>query len=419
MGKVCVITIEEDVQEVVELCDSLGHEISFMMMQRRPQPQRSTFLGKGKIDSLIRALEACPVDIVIINGEMSPLQHYQLETTLSIRCMDRLGLVLEIFSENAHDKQAKLQVEKATLLYKLPYIKEWVHRDKKGEHPGFMGGGEYSTRSYENFIRSRLLRIEQELLGMEDDSIRRSRARRERGFHLVGICGYTNAGKSSLMRRLTDEDVLIEDRVFSTLTTTTRRLSGLKKDVLVSDTIGFMSDLPPFMVQSFRSTLDQIFTADLVLLVVDASEEYQLIDEKVTASLQILRPHVYPSQIIVVFNKVDKGRAAVEEMKVDLSALHDIHDTIEVSASTGENIDSLKETITRFFRYEVAMHIRLPQSSRTESLISWLYESTDVDTVVREDHVDISLFCRPQDSERIRASVQEIGGSALICNPSS
>ena len=419
MKRICVIGIKEDMQEVYELCESLGYEILFMVLQKRDRPQKSSYLGKGKLDSLELALKACPVEMVVINGDMEPLQHYNLETRLGVRCMDRLGLVLEIFSLNAHDRQAKLQVEKATLLYNLPLIKEWVHREKAGEHPGFMGGGEYSTRSYENFIRSRLMRIEQELESIEDDSARRSRVRKERGFHLVGICGYTNAGKSSLMNRLTKEDVLIENRVFSTLSTTTRRLSGTKKDVLISDTIGFMSDLPPYMVESFRSTLDQIFSADLILLVVDASETFELIMEKILASLQILRPHVYASQIVVVFNKIDRGRAAAEEVKINLSALHDIHDTIEISAHSGENIDALMELIISFFRYEIAMHIRLPQSPNTEKLISWLYESTDIGKVERGESVDISLFCRPQDTERIRDTVKSLSGTVLIHLPSA
>lgn len=413
MRRVCVISTKEDMRETEELCESLGYEIVFAVLQRRTKPQRSSFLGKGKLESVSHSISRCPVDAVVVNGEMEPLQHYNLETSLGITCMDRLGLVLEIFAMNVHDKQAKLQVEKATLLYNLPLIKEWIHREKSGERPGFMGGGEYSTRGYEYFIRSRLAKIEDELRNMEEESARRSRARRDRGFHLVGLCGYTNAGKSSLMRLLTDEEVLVEDRVFSTLSTTTRRLAESRKDILVSDTIGFMSDLPPYMIQSFRSTLDQIFTADLVLLVVDASEERDQMMEKLEASLRILRPHLYPEQIVAVFNKTDISRAGVEECVAILSSLHDIHNHISVSARSGENIGMLKDSIRQRFRYEVPMHLRLPQSSDTERLVNWLYENTDVGDVARDESVRISLLCRRSDQDRISTEAERLGGAAV------
>ena len=157
--------------------------------------------------------------------------------------------------------------------YEIPLIREWIHNAKGGEHPGFLGTGEYETGAYYELITRQLARIEDELAKLSDDRRLRRRRRTYQGFHTVALAGYTNAGKSSLLNTITNERVLVEDRMFSTLSTTTSRLEGSRKQVLITDTIGFLTDLPHYMIESFKGTLDEIFFADLVLLVIDASDD--------------------------------------------------------------------------------------------------------------------------------------------------
>lgn len=412
---VCVITLKENVSEIQDLCDSLGYTISFVTLQRREKPDRSTFFGKGKLTSLKEILEnSSNVDLVVVNDEITPLQHYNLETILKRECTDRLGLVLEIFARNVHDQQAKLQVEKATLLYNLPLIKEWVHREKENEHPGFMGGGEYSIRGYENLIRSRLVKIENELENLKNNISRRSELRRRRGFRLIGLCGYTNAGKSSLMKELTSEDIFIDDKVFSTLDITTRRIYGFDKGILISDTIGFMDGLPPYMIESFQSTLEQIFTADLILLVIDVSEDFDTVMKKVNTSLQILGPVAYTSRLMAILNKTDIAVVDVKEITSNIHTLYGIQSITAISALKGDGLEELKEKISLFFRNDVFIHMVLPQSPSTEQFVSWLYDNTDIDAVHYDESVKVSLMARRKDVDRIEREVVEIGGSLFV-----
>ncbi|HIJ00905.1 MAG TPA: GTPase HflX [Candidatus Methanomethylophilaceae archaeon] len=412
---VCVITLKENVSEIQDLCDSLGYTISFVTLQRREKPDRSTFFGKGKLTSLKEILEnSSNVDLVVVNDEITPLQHYNLETILKRECTDRLGLVLEIFARNVHDRQAKLQVEKATLLYNLPLIKEWVHREKENEHPGFMGGGEYSIRGYENLIRSRLVKIENELENLKNNISRRSERRRRRGFRLIGLCGYTNAGKSSLMKELTSEDIFIDDKVFSTLDITTRRIYGFDKGILISDTIGFMDGLPPYMIESFQSTLEQIFTADLILLVIDVSEDFDTVMKKVNTSLQILGPVAYTSRLMAILNKTDIAVVDVKEITSNIHTLYGIQSITAISALKGDGLEELKEKISLFFRNDVFIHMVLPQSPSTEQFVSWLYDNTDIDAVHYDESVKVSLMARRKDVDRIEREVVEIGGSLFV-----
>ncbi|MBP7087157.1 MAG: GTPase HflX, partial [Methanomassiliicoccales archaeon] len=276
-----LISLDRDTTEIEELCRSADLEILYVVMQRRSRPDQTCFLGRGRFNDLKELLAERPVDAVVINGELKPSQHFNLENGLKAECLDRIAVVLDIFTSRAEGRESKLQVELARLRYQVPLMREWVHSAKAGEHPGFLGGGEYQVDVYYNIIRRRIAQIEDELRSLARDGDLRRGVRRYKGFRTVCLAGYTNAGKSSLMRRLTGEEVLVADRMFSTLGTTTRRVGSSK--ILLTDTVGFLKDLPHFMIESFRNTLQDVFTADLVVLVVDSSEPMFNVSSKVLA----------------------------------------------------------------------------------------------------------------------------------------
>ncbi|HTY47158.1 MAG TPA: GTPase HflX, partial [Methanomassiliicoccales archaeon] len=280
-------------------------EIAFEVIQRRRHPEPSTFIGQGKLDELTEFLEHRRIDGILINGDLKPTQHYHLENTLKIECIDRLRLVLDIFTTRASSPESHLQVERARLQYEIPLLREWIHSAKMGEHPGFLGGGEYAVDIYYDLIKKRMRRIDEELERLRVSGTIRRRRREKRGAHLVSLAGYTNAGKSSLFNALTEGDVLTDTALFSTLTTTTRKMKGALDEILVTDTIGFFHDLPPFMIESFKSTLDELYSSNLILLIVDSSEDREEEKRKLAASASVLQNEVSGDRLIVVLNKID------------------------------------------------------------------------------------------------------------------
>ena len=241
------------------------------IVQARDAPDRRYFVGKGKLEEIAETLERRDVDVVLFNGEVHPSQHYHLENRLKKQCYDRLRLILEIFADRAHGREAKLQVELALLHYEAPILREWIHSAAVGERPGFMAGGEYRVDVYLETVKRRRRRIEEELDLVRKERGRRRAARKDRGFHLVSLAGYANAGKSSMLNALTGERVLVEERLFSTLSTTTRAVSGRRR-ILLTDTVGFVDEVPFWMVDAFNSTFEEIYDSDLILLLVDASD---------------------------------------------------------------------------------------------------------------------------------------------------
>ncbi len=400
-----LITLNENVIEIEELARSLGVEILYEIIQRRQYGSRNTVVGTGKLDEIAEEISRRPVDIVLINSDLTPKQHYTLESILSRECVDRIRIVLEIFSRNAGSRQAKLQVERAMLEYEIPLIREWVHNAKTGEHPGFLSGGEYSTSVYYQYIRRRVRKIDMELSSLaRDQRVQRNR-RSIMGAHHVSIAGYTNTGKSSLLNALTEADVITDDRMFSTLSTTTRRLRRSRKEILVTDTIGFMGDLPHFLIESFRATIEGMLSADLVLLTIDSSEDQYTIQKKLKTSMEILNPEVGAEHIVLVLNKSDTHTGELPLIE---------YETVSVSALTGEGIEELRALIEERFHYDMPLHLSLPPSSKTQSLLSWLYDNVDVLSVDHGQSVLVDLLCRDRDETPIRQRTADAGGSVTV-----
>ncbi|PSQ48285.1 GTPase HflX, partial [Halobacteriales archaeon SW_7_65_23] len=261
-----------------------GYAVREVVTQARKEDPAFHF-GEGKVETIAERVVATDATVVIVDNELGPYQTFNVGNKLpeGVRVIDRFRLILEIFGQRAQTRKAQLQVELAELRYELPRAEAKASLAKRDERPGFMGLGEYDE-SRERDIKSRISRIREKLERIEKTDQHRREQRRESGFDLVALAGYTNAGKSTLLRRLaadldvdenedTHPDIETtaesEDRLFTTLGTTTRKADIDRRDVLVTDTVGFISDLPHWLVESFKSTLDSVYLADLVLLVVD------------------------------------------------------------------------------------------------------------------------------------------------------
>ncbi|HIH76008.1 MAG TPA: GTPase HflX [Methanomassiliicoccales archaeon] len=408
LKKGALISLDRDTAEIEELCRSADIDVLYVVMQRRTRPDKTYFLGRGRFNELKDLLVERPVDVVVINGELKPSQHFNLENGLKVECLDRIAVVLDIFTSRAEGRESKLQVELARLRYQVPLMREWVHSAKAGEHPGFLGGGEYQVDVYYNLIRRRIAQIDEELRSLARDGDLRRGMRRFRGFRTVCLAGYTNAGKSSLMRRLTGEEVLVADRMFSTLGTTTRRVGSSK--ILLTDTVGFLKDLPHFMVESFRNTLQDVFTADLVVLVIDSSEPLFNVSSKVLAVQEIFGDGALNGKLMVALNKMDQDPDRLTEM---ITTIHDVLDplsVIGVSAVTGDGIGELLDAMQSFFRPPVVVRFKAENGKRAATEISRLYDDYFVESVVYSNVAEVTFRCHEDDLEKVMDRLYSLPG---------
>jgi len=401
--KVLLVTLTRDVSEISALTRSAGHEIVDTVVQVRDAPDRRTFLGKGKLEELAESLEGREdVDVVLFNGELHPSQHYALEKALKRECYDRLRLILEIFAERAHGREAKLQVELALLHYEVPILREWIHTGAEGERPGFMAGGEYRVDVYLETVKRRQRRIEEDLELVRKERGRRRAVRKERGFRLVSLAGYANAGKSSMLNALTGERVLVEERMFSTLSTTTRAVPGRGR-VLLTDTVGFVDQVPFWIVEAFNSTFEEIYDSDLVLLCVDASDPEAEILRKVRLAARTLLPRVPSDAILPVLTKTDLIPAERLAEVVRLLERTEIHARpIATSTTTGRGLDDLRDAIASRFAFSLEVVVRLPATPEGAAALSWLYGTGEV---LRADYgpryTEVRARLRPEDADRL------------------
>jgi GTP-binding protein HflX len=252
---VLLVSLTDIGDEMRTLVRTAGHRIVHEVVQRRPEAPK-TFVGRGKLEELEDIVRDREIEAVVVNGDVRPPQHYRLEKALGVECFDRTRIILEVFIQQAHTREAKLQVELALLQYEVPILREWVHRAAHGERPGFMAGGEYRVDAYLETVKRKIRKVKGDLERIREDRARRRSRRQERGFHLIGIGGYANAGKSSLLNALTGAHVLVEDRMFSTLSTTTRSLPEGRPKVLLTDTVGFIDAVPLWLIEAFHATLE-------------------------------------------------------------------------------------------------------------------------------------------------------------------
>jgi len=411
-----------DTEEIRDLVRAAGYEVAGELTQVRTEDP-ALQLGEGKVGDLAALVADKAAGAVVFDNRLGPYQRYNLGQQLpdGVEVIDRFTLILEIFGQRAQTRKAQLQVELAELRYELPRAEAKESLARREEHPGFMGLGEYDE-SRERDIKARISRIREELENIEKTERHRREQRRESGFELVALAGYTNAGKSTLLQALA-EDLTVgenvdlhpdldptaerQDRLFTTLGTTTRRMHMDSRDVLLTDTVGFISDLPHWLVESFKSTLDSVYQADLVLLVVDASESTEEIREKLVTCHDTLAER-NEAPIVTVFNKRD--RVDEEELARKREALSALApNPVAVSATEVTNLPALRERIQRALPARERERLVLPLSDEAMSVVSWVHDNADVNDVdYSADEVVIDFEARPAVVEQTRAKASDL-----------
>lgn len=348
---------EESLAELERLADTAGAAVVGRFIQRKEKPDPALFLGKGKVEEISMAIQNTDASLLILDDELTPSQQHNLEQFLGIKVIDRTALILDIFAQRAHSREGKLQVELAQLKYNLPRIGgQGLVLSRLGGGIGTRGPGETKLEVDRRRIYTRIHDIEAQIGQLKKQrELHRSR-RKESRIPLAALVGYTNAGKSTLLNALSGSTVFAEDKLFATLDPTTRLVSlPDKQEVLLTDTVGFIQKLPHTLVTAFHATLEEVQQADLLLHVVDCSNEnYELQIAAVIDVLKELQAESKPT--LYVFNKADR----LENEQVCARMLHE-REGIFISASAGTHLEELKQRIEAFFREsQLELHLCIP-----------------------------------------------------------
>ena len=390
-------------EEACGLALAIDLEIVAAEVVRVSEPKPATLIGQGAVDRLKELVEEQGVALVVVDAPITPVQQRNLEQAWKAKVIDRTGLILEIFGERARTKEGQLQVELAALSYQRSrLVKSWTHLERQRGGFGFIGGpGESQIEIDRRLIDERIVRIKRDLEDVKRTRALHRRARKRVPFPVVALVGYTNAGKSTLFNRLTKADVMAKDLLFATLDPTMRRV-GLPggRDIILSDTVGFISDLPTELVAAFRATLEEVLEADLVLHVRDiAHPETDAQRADVEAVLEGLGlEHTVVHDMIEVLNKIDALPAEDAERIADLARRD--HQVAAVSALTGAGCDRLLQEIEqRLARDRQVATYRLGHDRGGD--IAWLYQHGEV--LERHDDEDgASLTVRLSADDRRR-----------------
>ena len=414
MKTVVIFSVTDDTQEIRSLLDTLGVRVVKEYVQNKTRPHKASFLGPGKINEIEKELKEFEYDMIIVNGSLKPSQHHYIEMKFQKECMDRAGVILRIFADHAHTPEAIAQVTLAKLRYELPFLREWIHKAKSGDRPGFLSGGAYATDVYFEHAKSHARHIEERLDELSKQREVTRTKRRDSGYTLVSLAGYTNAGKSALMNKLCGASVEVDSRLFSTLSTTTRKVLGVSGNVLMTDTVGFIKDLPPDLVDAFNSTLEEIYHADLILLIFDSSEVEDVVKSKLMISMNILQPKVEGRLLLVVGNKIDIiSQDTLEQLKAAITPNLGHHDLIFISAVTGEGLDLLKNRIAQVQGRSWRVEAVLPLVDKSYNMLSRIRSVADVDSNVEDDKIRVIVRCKSEDGQKISGWIESIAAKVI------
>ncbi len=406
---------EDRLEEARGLAEAIDLDVRGAQLVTVNSPKPGTLIGSGKVDEIKTVVEQDKIELVIVDHALSPVQQRNLERAWNAKVLDRTGLILEIFGRRARTREGRLQVELAHLTYqKSRLVRSWTHLERQRGGAGFLGGpGETQLELDRRIIQDRIDALNEELAKVVRTRELHRAGRRRVPYPVVAIVGYTNAGKSTLFNRVTGAAVMAKDQVFATLDPTMREIrlpSGRR--VILSDTVGFISDLPTMLVAAFRATLEEVIEADLILHVQDVSHPEraaQRVDvERVLKEIGITVSGP-DAHILEVWNKVDRLDAE-QQAEIGHVARRADGMPVLISAVTGVGIDALLSRIDeRLSGSDTLLSLSVPAADG--SLVAWLYENTDVlsRSMSEEGVISLTLRIDPAKRGRLEAHLRKAG----------
>ena len=404
--KAVILHRDGNPQELIALAETMGIELVDIQYQRGDQDPK-TYFGKGRLqdvaDEISTAVEGHPwhgVDLVIIHSNASPRQLVSIHESIQVEVWDRVRLLLSLFISHAGSVEARTQVRIAQLLADRSVLRELVNQQTTGERAGFGGGGQQAIRGVLETVSRELTQLRRK---QRKHALARSERRRQRtrgGARTVGLAGYTNAGKSSLFLALSGKQVLVEDKLFSTLETTVGRME-MSPRILLADTIGFIDELPSDLLDAFQATLDESLQCDLLLLVVDSSDELNEFRRKLSATRREVldRSEGYTVNLKVVLTKADLD-GDIESVK-EIIASMGMPEPLIVSSHTGEGIEELRETIL-YSLYGPQKTLIISEAEDGErdakSYVSQIY---DLGIVTEKKDLEMTLWCGQAELDKL------------------
>lgn len=387
--------VDESLTELALLADTAGAEIAGRITQDRDRPEPATFIGKGKVEELHKRLQEEKIPLVIFDDDLTPAQVRNLEIQLECKVLDRSGLILDIFATRAKSSEAKTQVELAQLEYLLPRLtRQWTHLSKQFGGIGTKGPGETQIETDRRLIRTRISHLKEKLKRISKQRItqRKGRMKHTR----AALVGYTNVGKSTLLNLLSGSDVFVENRLFATLDPTTRLVPlNSAVSIFMTDTVGFIKKLPHHLVASFKSTLEEITDADILLHVVDVSNPFY--EDQINVVQETLEDlGAGNTSVLIVFNKID----LLQDRSVLPTLAEKYPNRVFISAARGINITGFKDGVAKLLEKEFTIEeVVLPDSH--QKIIAQLYDIGEVlERTYENEHVRIKIRIHRRDRER-------------------